>query len=388
MTQSLLETPIVDCDSHVTEPPDLWTSRLPARFADAAPRLQWDEGQQELRWRVGDALLSGVARYAMAGWREHPPSHPKSLEEADAASWDPKVRLERMNEYGIYAQVLYPNLLAFSTRAFLELDGSVAIACVQAYNDFLAEFAAADPNRLIPVMMLPFWDIEASCRELERATALGHRGVLLAALFDKIGMPPIWDPHWSRLMDAIGATGLSINFHVGFSEMTQEQIQASMDSPETDHARTISVLPMNNAWAISGIITSGLCHRYPTVNFVSVESGASWLPYLMESLDWHWKNLGAHAKHPDLELPSFYFKRQIYGSFWFEHESIRHMIDLIADNIMFETDFPHPTSLSPGPASAAENPRLMVQRALRDVPEPIVRKVFFENAARVYGLSM
>ena len=27
-----------------------------------------------------------------------------------------------MNEYGIHAQVLYPNLLAFSTRAFLELD--------------------------------------------------------------------------------------------------------------------------------------------------------------------------------------------------------------------------------------------------------------------------
>jgi predicted TIM-barrel fold metal-dependent hydrolase len=323
----------------------------------------------------------------MAGWREFPPSHPKSLEEADAAGWEPKARLQRMDEYGVFAQVLYPNLLAFSTRAFIALGPALAEACVEAYNDSLAEFAAVDRRRLIPVMMLPFWDIDASLRELDRAIGLGHRGVLLTTKFDPVGLPPLWDPHWSRLLAAIEERGLSINFHVGFSEMTQEQIQASMDSEENEHALNISIGPMRNAWAIGSIITSGLCHRYPGINFVSVESGGSWLPFVMESLDWHWKNLGAQARYKDMELPSFYLRRQILGSFWFERESIRRMVDLLPDNLMFETDFPHPTSLSPGPASAARNPRLMAQAAMEGVAPDIVRKVMYENAARVYGLD-
>ncbi|NRA10162.1 MAG: hypothetical protein HRU02_18550, partial [Myxococcales bacterium] len=31
--------PIIDVDSHFTEPADLWTSRAPSRFDDGVPRL-------------------------------------------------------------------------------------------------------------------------------------------------------------------------------------------------------------------------------------------------------------------------------------------------------------------------------------------------------------
>ncbi len=47
--------PIIDIDSHFTEPPDLWTSRAPARFKEVAPRLVDNpetEGGQH--WIVGD----------------------------------------------------------------------------------------------------------------------------------------------------------------------------------------------------------------------------------------------------------------------------------------------------------------------------------------------
>ena len=29
-----------------------------------------------------------------------------------------------------------------------------------------------------------------------------------------------------------------------------------------------------------------------------------------------------------MELPSFYFRRQVYGSFWFEKDTVNRMIDL------------------------------------------------------------
>jgi uncharacterized protein len=134
-------------------------------------------------------------------------------------------------------------------------------------------------------------------------------------------------------------------------------------------------------------VCSGLCHRYPDVNFVSVESGASWLPFLVEAMDWNWKNYGAFSDFPDRELPSFYFKRQVYGSFWFEQQAVGRVVDMFPDNLMFETDFPHPISLSPGPASSAGNPRSMAEAAMAGQPDDIIRKVFHDNAARLYNLE-
>ena len=54
---------------------------------------------------------------------------------------------------------------------------------------------------------------------------------------------------------------------------------------------------------------------------------------------------------------------------------------------MFETDFPHGTSLSPGPNSYALTPRETIRANLSKVPPDILRKVLHDNAARVYHLD-
>ena len=88
MSTAVDDVPIVDVDSHVAEPEDLWTSRMPARLGDAIPRVVWDEAAGESRWKVGDVLLSAVGEYCSAGWPEHFPSHPPTLEDADPACYD------------------------------------------------------------------------------------------------------------------------------------------------------------------------------------------------------------------------------------------------------------------------------------------------------------
>ena len=389
MSTNLATIPIIDSDSHISEPNDLWTSRLPKKWADQAPRPVWHDATGEYHWRVGDALLQGITTFSQAGWTEFPPNHPKRLEDTDPACYDPKARLERLDEFGVYAQVMYPNVLGFSAGAFIALqDAELALACVRAYNDFQTEFAEADPNRLLPVTMLPFWNLDAAVAELHRAADNGHRGVLLAVEYDKVGLPNIYDPHWEPLLKAVEERGQSCNFHVGFNQLTPELVTALATMPGDQFARLAVPTMLNNVRHIVDLVTTGLCHRYPGINFVSVESGASYLPYVMESLDWQWKNHGAHKIHPDWELPSYYIRRQIFGSYWFERDSIARTIELIPDNIMFETDFPHPISLSPGPASFAENPRKMAEESMRDVPEEIVRKVFFETAARLYKVDV
>jgi predicted TIM-barrel fold metal-dependent hydrolase len=391
MVEAMLDVsavPLIDCDSHVTEPPDLWSRFLPAKWRGQAPRAEWSDLFEEDTWRVGGDELRGVYEFAQAGWKEYPPSHPRSVKDADPASFDPKARLQRMDEYGVYAQVLYPNILGFQASSFIKLERELGLACVSAYNDFMSDFADADPKRLLPIMMLPFWDVDASIAELNRAADNGHRGVLLAAHYEKVGYPNLWEPRWEPLLKVIEERGLSVNFHIGFNEHTPELVKHLLEAPGDEHTRATVPAFDGNIRGICDIVCTGLCHRYPGINFVSVESGASWIPFVMESLDWNWKGHGAHKIRPELELPSYYIKRQVYGSFWFERESISRMIDLIQDNVMFETDFPHPVSIAPGPVSAADlPPRQMAEKALAGQPEDIVRKVFWENAARLYHVD-
>jgi predicted TIM-barrel fold metal-dependent hydrolase len=141
---------------------------------------------------------------------------------------------------------------------------------------------------------------------------------------------------------------------------------------------------MGNGDSIAAIVTSGLCDRFPRLKFVSVESGFGYITYLMESLDWHWKGYGAHLKSP--MLPSEYFRRQCYGCFWFERATLP-LLSTYPDNFMFETDYPHPTSMSPGPASPAQLPKDHIAEAFADVPAELAHKALHDNAAAVYHLD-
>jgi hypothetical protein len=104
-------------------------------------------------------------------------------------------------------------------------------------------------------------------------------------------------------------------------------------------------------------------------------------------MDWQWLNVGAHKDFPDRLLPSEYMQRQIYGMYWFEREALRPVIDKLADNLMFETDFPHATSLSPGPASESPSPRVVMERSLGGLPDEIVGNVLQFTATRLYHLD-
>ena len=78
-------------------------------------------------------------------------------------------------------------------------------------------------------------------------------------------------------------------------------------------------------------------------------------------------------------LPSEYFRRQVYAMFWFETESLA-LLPRYQDNVMFETDFPHPTCLYPEPLkNAADN--------LAGLSPTAREKILGRNAKLLYRLS-
>ncbi len=379
---------VADVDSHIIEPADLWTSRVSSRWGDLVPHVRFHERRQEDYWYIGDQKLYGVGAFAQARWPEYPPLHPRRLADAFLPAVDAKARLDYMDDVGVHYQVLYPNILGFHSHVFLNnMPAELATECVRAYNDWLVEWCSADRRRLIPMMMLPFWDIEASVGEMVRAYGLGHKGVLFAARYDKVGLPRLVDDHWEPLLSQAQEMGLSMNFHVGFLSSPDDLKGAVDQSKKLDFTRESSLVLLGNAQNIAEVVLSGVCHRYPGLKFVSVENGAGWLPFLAESMDWQWLNVGAHKDYPDRLLPSEYLYRQVYGMYWFERDSVRAVMDKLADNLMFETDFPHATSLSPGPASESPSPREVIERSLGGLPDEVVGKVLQHTATELYQLE-
>ena len=194
----------------------MWVDRLPAKYRDIAPRMVTSPSGREV-WLIGDKMVQGAAATSAAGLDEYWPDYPMTLAEVDPAAYDAKARAVRLDEYGIRAQVLYPNLLAFNLFEFLQVgDEQFRLACVQAYNDYLTEFAAEAPGRFVPISVLPFWDVDATVREIERVHEAGHGGLLFANAPEMIGLPPLRDRHWDPVYAAAQERHMSLNFHIGF----------------------------------------------------------------------------------------------------------------------------------------------------------------------------
>ncbi len=120
--------------------------------------------------------------------------------------------------------------------------------------------------------------------------------------------------------------------------------------------------------------------RFPELKIVSVESGAGWVPFILEALEYEMEENAPGLKSRLSLTPKEFFQRNIYATMWFEKANV---VDVVAavgeDNILFETDFPHPTCLFPDPlTTAARNMGALSQAAQR--------KILGENAARLYGL--
>ena len=359
---------------------------MPAKLHDQVPHIERIDGVDV--WVAGSERIGTPGTTSMAGFDGIIPDHPATYDEIDASMYDADARLAHMDREGISVQILYPNVGGFGNGYFLRIGERDLVAdCVRAYNDFLTDWTSADPQRLIPVTAVPFWDIDLAVAEVERCLANGHRAINFCNQPQDYGAPPLahrhWDPIWALAQEA----GVSVSFHVGGGNIGGLMADEAEMGWMTNFAKVSSLIMVDNMRCVGDLIFGGICHRFPELKFVSVESGAGWIPGVLETFDWQWRNGGATVEHPEYDLlPSEYFRRQIYGCFWFERESARWALEHYPDNILFETDFPHPTCQHPGPRTPAQRPREYAEEALASLDDEILAKVLHENAAALYDL--
>src|SRR4051812_44925656 len=168
---------IIDVDPPLSDPADLWTSRAPAHYRDLVPRQQPVNGR--MRWVVGEDIdLGGTGASSVVdrdgekmygvGWMK------LRVDEVHDASSQIPARIEMMDRLGVYAQIMYPNVAGFGNQAFLGVDdAALRLVCAQIYNDAGAEFQEQSGERVFPMALVPWWDIDAAVDEVRRCAGMG-----------------------------------------------------------------------------------------------------------------------------------------------------------------------------------------------------------------------
>jgi predicted TIM-barrel fold metal-dependent hydrolase len=389
MTLPLDEVRVIDADTHMTERHDLWTSRAPAAYRDRVPHVTQVDGAAT--WVVdGDAVLGragagGVVDRDGRKGRSFEGLYEWEIEQAHAAAYDLTARMELLDETGIWGQVVFPGVVGLGGQNLGDVvqDQALRMLCLEIFNDANAELQAESGNRLLPMAILPAWDIDACVRETERTAALGMRGVNLTSDPQDLGAPDLADRNWDPLWDACSALHMPVHFHIGASLTTMNFFgNYPWESHDDDTKLAIggALLFVGNARVVVNVICSGMLDRYPELKVVSVESGTGWIPFILEALDYEMDENAPAAKAALSLTPREYFQRQIYATTWFERTNLPALIASVGeDNIMFETDFPHPTCLYPAPLKTAEH-------NMRELSTAVQRKILGENAAKLYRL--
>ncbi len=378
---------VFDADSHWSEPPDLFTSRAPAAVKDRVPRVERVDGKP--MWvfdghPVGRHGSGGVigrdgakesADIALMHW---------PFEKIHEGAYNPKVRLGVMDECGIDAQIIYPSSIGLGGQSLAMVgDEALSRLTVEIYNDGMAEIQAESGNRLLPLPVMPAWNIDSCVAEVKRVAALGARGVNMTTDPQDLGAPDLanlaWDPFW----EACSELRMPVHFHIGASVTGMsmyEKYAWPSHHPNTRLALGGTLLFIGNARVVANLIVTGMFDRHPDLQMVSVESGCGWIPFILEALDYEMSENAPEETAQLKKKPSEYFRTNLYATFWFEtnHNRLSQMIEAVGeDRILFETDFPHPTCLYPGPLDSVEPKLAAVSPEAR-------AKILGENGRKLY----
>jgi predicted TIM-barrel fold metal-dependent hydrolase len=369
---------VVDADGHVCEPPDLWERGLPARFRDRALRLRWnvatgyDEAWVE-GWCITDRGLVGLGN---AGTTFAELGKGRRYADGHRAGFDPAARLAVLDAERIDVAVLYGGL-ALSLPAIH--DPELAVWHCRVYNDWIAEFCAANPRRLHAAAALPLQDPVAAVDEARRARGLG----LCAAFTRPNALNPdaraLHDPAHEPVWAALAELGMPLAFHpAGLWDMPgTSRAMASLMAPGTHHA---VILFFDQYMTLANLVYAGVLERHPGLRIAVLESGGGWIAHWMDRLDefsesYGWQLLGLRAK------PSEYFRRQCFVSFDPGEHTMAALAPLVgADTMIWASDFPHSDARYPGVVAE------LCEHTAAMAPDARAR-LLGGNALRLYGVT-
>lgn len=389
---------IVDLDAHLVEPPDVWSSRLPARYREIGPHVKYlpagnpkldgsmyieapgTDGPPVAWWFYEDKPYSVKRLIAAAGY----PADEVTLtsinfDEMRPGCWQPNERLRDMDLNHVEAQMSFPNYPRFCGQIFLwGKDKELAKLCVEAYNDFMVEeWCGAGEGRLIPLCLVPLWDVELAAAEVRRNAARGVRAVAFTELPSYLDLPSIYTGYWDPFFRACEETRTVISMHIGSGTKTP---QSAPGAPEAVQA---AIIFGNSVASIADFLFSGVLARFPNLKLMFAEAQIGWIPYLLERCDdvWDTHRGWSHSHQFIDEPPSTYYYRNVVSCFFKDPVGVALLDRVGEDNVVFETDYPHQDGTWPNSRQAAAD-------QFGHLDQRLIDKIARGNAIDLLGLDL
>jgi uncharacterized protein len=365
---------LIDADTHINEPPDLWTSRVPARMRDRVPHLErFDEGDAWVGEGVQEPINFGLnaaatfSRFERKAWVR--------FEDISPGGYDPAVRLSEMDADLVDAAVFYPTP-RISQIVIANQDPELHLAMIQAYNDWLIDYCSHDPSRLGAIVLLPNRGVDQAVAEIERVAA---QTSVVGAL---VGCYPHGDKDldveddkvWQALVDA----QLPLHIHVKLVDDAPQDVYAP---GRITAGRAAGDLRFLDAPAIMvQFLNSGVFDRVPGLDIAMVEVDAGWVPYVKEQMDNRFRRRATSRDARLSPLPSEVIEDHFYFTYITDHYAVANRHRIGVDRLMWSSDFPHSGSDWPDSWRTIDADFADIPRAERD-------QILAGNALRLYGFG-
>jgi len=373
---------MISSDSHIVEPPDLWTARMPKRLADRAPQVVslddgdwWFVDQRKTQSFIG--IQTGV-RFAKDPGKLVTSAR---FEQVRPAAYDPRRYLEENEQDGVWGSVIYPSegLVIFSVP-----NTEVVSAAMRAYNDWIAEFCAVDRSRLKGLAMLNVDEIDDGVDELERVARLGLAGALVTV------KPPAWAPFRSRAYDRLWAAAQDLGLPLSLHVATDRGDPRGGDAAFTLDVKNVPPAVFINKdyqvrQALADLILEGIFERFPRLRIGSVEHELAWIPFFLAQMDYTYTDRPARGEWYRFRergaLPSEFWHRNCFASFQEDAIGVRLRDVIGVEALLWGSDYPHTESTWP-------RSREITGEFLAGVSSAEARAIVAGNAARLYGFAL
>jgi predicted TIM-barrel fold metal-dependent hydrolase len=295
-----------------------------------------------------------------------------------------ELRLTDMDRDGADASVMYG-----PTDPMAIADPELRRCCYEAYNDWLIDFCASKPERLIGVAQLSMEDPECARDELDRLAQRG--GLRHVNILASRANPPVYDDSWEPFWALAEEVGIPIGFHLAVLVKKTRLVEGDRDAANlvVSVASRFAQEPpgMQLLEPMTGLIFTGVLDRHPRLKIVMAEAGLAWVPSMIQGLDiWYQRTRDGRRLTGDGPitlpklLPSEYFHRQIWISFVDDPIGVKMVGSILdADKVMFGSDYPHPASTWP-------HSQQVIEEQWQGVSSEIQQKIIRDNARALFGI--
>jgi predicted TIM-barrel fold metal-dependent hydrolase len=379
---------VVDADTHMDPPYEMWADYLPSHLREMAPRIEHGEDYDLIVFEGRKRPVKMINNQAGRQGKDYKEFGRRS---EMRSVWLPETRLADMDTDGIDAAVL------FGGGPLGTANTELYVASFESYSRWVWDYCAADRRRLVPVAYVPMRDVDETLRIVQHMARLGFRSVNIPAFpqavdgittsawvqainmgqgaaltGDPSGGRSYADPEFDRLWATFADLDMTVTMHLGgrvprFGE--KKHFLSDMPMSKLAMAEPVAILILNCIF-----------QRYPTLRLVTVESGVGWMAWLAEYLDRTWEKQRYWTESKLEEKPSVYMDRNVYGSFINDRVGIVNREFPGGHNIMWSSDYPHSETTFP-------HSHDVITRDFAGVPEADISEIVCDRARRVYFLD-